>query len=202
MGAEPDPDREAEDALHRFVAGEGAAFDEVVRAHQDRVFRLAVSLLGGREDARDATQEAFLRAFRGLKHWRFEARPSTWLFRLTFNVCREMRRRGLRERIKRARWALLAAPWFPRGPGPAASEPDRPLGRLVDRLPARQREVIVLRIFEELSVVETANVLGVPEGTVKSNFSKAVASLRSRLAEAEQGKEAACRRRGRLKTTS
>ena len=63
------------------------------------------------------------------------------------------------------------------------AEGPEPLGRLVSRLPDRQREVVVLRVFEDLSVQETAAVLGVPEGTVKSNFFKAIEALRGRLRE-------------------
>ena len=65
----------------------------------------------------------------------------------------------------------------PEGEGPAAT--------LVAALPRRQREVVVLRVFTELSVAETAEVLGIPEGTVKSNFAKAIAALRGRLAREE-----------------
>lgn len=183
MRAQPDPDREAEDALRRFLAGDVGGFDPIVRSHQGRIFRLALALLGDREDARDAAQEVFLRAFGLLGSWRFEARLSTWLFRMTLNVCREMRRRRWSEAVKRWRWAFQAASWLPRAPGPASRRDGSSLERLVDRLPARQREVVVLRVFEELSVAETAEALGIPEGTVKSNYSKAIASLRSRLAE-------------------
>jgi RNA polymerase sigma factor (sigma-70 family) len=63
----------------------------------------------------------------------------------------------------------------------------------VDLLPPRQREVVVLRVFQELTIEETATVLGIPEGTVKSNFAKAVASLRARLQERERTVEAECR---------
>lgn len=172
-----------EQALRSFLAGESSAFDRIVRRHEDRVFRIALALLGDREDARDATQEVFLRAFRDLGRWRFESRLSTWLYRMTLNVSREVRRRRWREGLKQSRWRLLAAPLLPREAEASEPEAAGPLARLVQRLPERQREVVLLRVFEDLSVQETAAVLGVPQGTVKSNFFKAIESLRGRLRE-------------------
>ncbi len=184
------PESSENDWIRRFLDGDERAFDALVRAHQDRIYRLVLALLGEPEDARDAAQEVFLRAFRGLHGWRYEARLATWLYGVAVNVCREARRRRASERIKRKRWALLVAPFLARrgqavGSGAAS--------RLVDLLPPRQREVVVLRVFQELTIEETATVLGIPEGTVKSNFAKAVASLRARLQERERAVEAECR---------
>jgi RNA polymerase sigma-70 factor (ECF subfamily) len=173
---------ESDEALRRFAGGDDSAFEALVHAHQDHVFRLALALLGRRDDARDAAQEVFLRAFRGLRAFRFESRLSTWLHRLTVNVCRESRRKWWSEARKRGRWMRLMAPLA--RPGASAREAEALEGRagsLVAALPPRQREVVVLRVFADLSVAETADVLGVPEGTVKSNFAKAIAALRARL---------------------
>jgi RNA polymerase sigma-70 factor (ECF subfamily) len=170
-----------EQALRRFLAGDATAFDEIVRRHQDRVFRLAIAHLGDREEARDASQEVFLRAFRGLRRWRFEARVGTWLFRLTLNVCRELRRRRLSERLKQSRFLRLVWPTRQSEAEHPARGDTAGVGRLVDGLPPRQKEVVLLRVYQELSVAETAAVLGVPEGTVKSNFFKAMGTLRARL---------------------
>ena len=154
-------------------------FETLARAHQDRVYRWALALLGRREDARDATQEVFLRAFTGLQAWRFESRLTTWLFRVTLNVCREARRRGWRERLKQSRFLELVG--VHRSAAPAA-DPRLEVGStLLQALPPRQRQVVLLRIYEELSVAETAAVLGIPEGTVRSNFFKAVGRLRREL---------------------
>lgn len=192
-GADGAPEAD-ERALRLFLAGDEAGFEAIVHTHQDRVFRLALALLGRREDARDATQEVFLRAFRGLGRWRFEARLSTWLYRVTLNVCSEARRRRWSESSKAARFALLVLPFVrrhERAPDEAVE-----VAPLVAWLPPRQREVVVLRGLLELSVEEAAAVLGIPEGTVKSHFSQAKAALRNRLARQESKlapKEAACR---------
>jgi RNA polymerase sigma-70 factor (ECF subfamily) len=188
-GPEPDAD---EQALRRLVGGDAAAFDAIVRAHQDRVFRLARALLGGREDARDAAQEVFLRAFRGLPGWRFEARLSTWLYRLTLNVCREARRKRASELWKRGRFLALVAPLLARTRG-EPGEAQAGLAGLVDSLPPRQKEVVVLRIYEDLSVAETAELLRVPAGTVKSNYFKALQTLRRRVdARSAVARKATC----------
>ena len=178
-GSPVGPDDQDGPAIRQFLGGDVAGFEALARAHQDRVYRWALALLGRREDARDATQEVFLRAFTGLQAWRFESRLTTWLFRTTFNVCREARRRSWRERLKQARFLKLAAP---RAAAPAlpTSAPGA-CATLLQALPPRQRQVVLLRIYEELSVAETAAVLGIPEGTVRSNFFKAVGRLRREL---------------------
>jgi RNA polymerase sigma-70 factor (ECF subfamily) len=177
-GGEPEGDDEV---LRRLVDGDASAFDAIVRAHQDRVFRLALALLNGREDARDAAQEVFLRAFRGLHRWRFEARLSTWLYRLTLNVCREARRRRASEFWKRGRFLALVIPLAARRREAPVELPEAGLERLVEALPRRQREVVVLRVYEDLTIAEAAEVLGVPPGTVKSNYFRAIGALRRRL---------------------
>jgi RNA polymerase sigma-70 factor (ECF subfamily) len=180
VGGESEGDDEV---LRRLVKGDASAFDAIVRAHQDRVFRLALALLNRREDARDAAQEVFLRAFRGLSGWRFEARLTTWLYRLTLNVCRETRRRRASEFWKRGRFLALVAPLVARVRA-APELPEAGLERLVEALPPRQREVVVLRVYEDLTVAEAAEVLCVPPGTVKSNYFKAIGTLRRRLGAA------------------
>jgi RNA polymerase sigma-70 factor (ECF subfamily) len=178
-GAPPfGPDDPDGPAIRRFLDGDVAGFETLVRAHQDRVHRWALALLGRREDARDATQEVFLRAFTGLPAWRFESRLTTWLFRTTQNVCREVRRRGWRERLKQSRVLRLVVP---RPPAPPSGDGLGDGSRLLQALPPRQREVVLLRVYDELTVAETAAVLGIPEGTVRSNFFKAVARLRREL---------------------
>ena len=176
-GGPEDPDAAA---IRQFLGGDEVGFETLARLHQDRVYRWALALLGRREDARDATQEVFLRAFTGLKAWRFESRLTTWLFRVTLNVCREARRRSWRERLKQSRFLKLVV--VPRSATPAAHPSALETGSmLLDALPPRQRQVVLLRIYEELTVAEAAAVLGIPEGTVRSNFFKAVGRLRREL---------------------
>lgn len=170
----PDP---AAALAERARAGDASAFDGLVRAFGDRVYRMGIVLLGRREEARDLAQEVFLRAWRALPAWRPEAALSTWLYGIALNVSREFRRKSGRE--------IPEGEAAPDPAAPAGLSAGERLGVLeaVARLPDRQREVVTLRFFEGLSTAEAAGTLGTPEGTVKSNLSKAMDNLRRILGE-------------------
>lgn len=162
--------------IKRFQRGDTAAFEQFVTRHQDRIFRLATAQLYVTRDAADATQEVFLRAFTGLPGFRFGAEPFTWLYRATKNVCLEFNRRASRTT------PLEAADMLTTDAGVAGQLDAMNVGArvraVVARLPERQRDVVLLRIFEDLSVAETARALRCREGTVKALLSKAMNSLR------------------------
>lgn len=160
-----------EQLVRRFVAGDEAAFEAFVVRHQDRVYRMALALTGNPQDAADAAQEVFLRAYTGLAGFRFGAAPFTWLTRVARNVCSELRRK------QRAGGddpdALAAA-----DPSPGLHHAEaRRLRLWLDALPARQREAVVFRVLEEMSVAETARVMGCRQGTVKALTFKAMRAL-------------------------
>ncbi|MBT8099272.1 MAG: RNA polymerase sigma factor, partial [Gammaproteobacteria bacterium] len=119
-------------------------------------------------------QEVFVRGFKGLRSFRFRSAPFTWLYRTTRNVCNEF------NRVRRSE-PLDAEPrdWSKTPEGlVAVHEKAQRVREFVARLPERQREVVVLRIFEDLSVKEAAKLMGCREGTVKALLHKATASLR------------------------
>ncbi len=161
--------------VKRFQRGDRDAFEQFVRRHQDRLYRLASVWLFDAQAAADATQETCLRALTGLARFRHRARPTTWLFRMLKNVCHEFNRRHERGRAAREE---------PQSPGPETvvgqADSIAHVRRLVDGLPDRQRDVVVLRLFEELTVAETARVMNVRPGTVKAHLSKAMANLKKR----------------------
>lgn len=151
-----------------FQRGHVAAFDEWVKRHQDRVYRLARGWLRDESLAQDATQEAFMRSVEGLKSFRFSAEPFTWLYRTLRNVCHELNR-------TRPQASYEEQPDFASNPERLtvkANEASR-LRELVDQLPERQREVVYLRVFEELSIKTTAAVMDCRPGTVKALLSQA-----------------------------
>ncbi len=160
-----------------FKAGDPDAFDAIVRRFQDRIYRLACVWLYDEQQAGDAAQEVFLRGFKGLRKFRFRAAPFTWLYRTTRFVCNEFNR-------KRHGEPLEEEP-VDRGSTPLDDAADldtaRRVRKLVAKLPPRQREVVVLRIFEDLSVAETAKAMGCSEGTVKALLHKAMNSLKQRI---------------------
>ncbi len=160
--------------VKRFKSGDIHAFDAIVQRFQDRVFRLASVWLHDEQSAADVTQEVFVRGFKGLRKFRFRSEPFTWLYRVTRNVCREFNRTQRGE-------ALVDEPpdtsSVPEGQV-ASLDSARRVRDLVAKLPPRQREVVMLRIFEDLSVRETAGAMGCREGTVKALLHKATKALR------------------------
>lgn len=162
------------DLVRRFQRGDEAAFGDLVDRFSDRVFRLASVWLYDSQLAADAAQDVFVRAHRGLRRFRFKAAPFTWLYRTTKNVCYEYNNRRGFEPLPDE--PVSAAP-------PADSQLDQAtiaarIRTLVAQLPERQRDVVMLRIFEELSVEQTAKVMGCRPGTVKAHLHKAIERLK------------------------
>lgn len=160
--------------VREFKAGSASAFDAIIRRFQDRIYRLACVWLYDPQHADDAIQEVFLRAHKGLRRFHFRAAPFTWLYRTTRYVCNEFNRRRKTEPLDDE-------------PIDSSDSPDRQVTKidaatrvreLVAELPERQREVVIFRIFEELSVRETASAMGCREGTVKALLHKATKRLR------------------------
>ena len=163
--------------VKRFKSGDATAFDAIVQRFQDRVFRLACVWLYDDQSAADVTQEVFVRGYKGLRSFRFRSAPFTWLYRTTRNVCNEY------NRVRRAE-PLDDEPHDPDSAPESdvsAYESARQVRQLVAGLPERQREVVVLRIFEDLSVKETAQSMGCREGTVKALLHKATEKLKTKL---------------------
>lgn len=166
--------------VREFKSGDPDAFDAIVRRFQDRIYRLACVWLFDAQHADDATQEVFVRAYDGLRRFGFRAQPFTWLYRTTRYVCNEFNR-------KRPMESLEAEPPDSKSNPQRAADADdisKRVRELVAGLPERQREVVLLRIFEDLSVAETANAMGCREGTVKALLHKATQRLRSDAHEA------------------
>lgn len=197
--AEPLSDREA---VRRARAGDRDAFGVLVERHQARVYRLAVRVLRDEELARDAVQEAFLKAYTGLR--RFEGRSSfyTWLYRLAMNLCLDFRRRDrstLRVDLPEVAQSLeigsgartLAgddAAGRAQDEGPVRSleraELRGAVARAIEALPHAARETLVLREVEGLSYAEIAQALAIPKGTVMSRLHYARKRVQEALREA------------------
>jgi len=178
---EPASEAEFDDALVvRARRGDRVAQAELVRSLQDVWFRFCVGRLRSPEDARDAAQETALRFLKGLAGARGGSTVRTWSLGIALNVCREMCRKHDGEHVD------LAAVAEPMADGESLdAEFDRwerslRLHELLETLTGRQREVVLLRFFEGLSVTETATAMGCAEGTVKAMLSQALTALRSR----------------------
>ncbi len=180
-----------EQVADRAVAGDRDAFGELVRRWEGRIYRLAYGMLGCTEEARDATQETFLAAYRNLKHFRGDAQVSSWLHRIAVNQCISRQRR-----VKaRPETALLDGDEPPGDEqlwatdathaSPAATternEKAAAVQRAVAALPMELREIVVLKEFEELTFQQIADRLGIPLSTVKSRLYTALKQLRLKL---------------------
>lgn len=174
-----------EQLVRAFKAGDAQAFDAIVRRFQDRIFRLACVWLYDQQHAADVAQEVLVRGYKGLRRFRFRSAPFTWLYRTTKNVCNEFNRRRQSESLADE-------------PGDTSSIPERQVvdydsarqvRSYVADLPPRQREVVMLRVFEDLSVKETAAAMACREGTVKALLHKATANLKLIMNEAESNDE-------------
>lgn len=174
------------------LRAEHEAFAQIMRRHNQRLFRTARAILRDDAEAEDALQEAYLQAYRALPEFRGEAALSTWLVRIVANEALGR----LRKRARRAQ--VIPFGTEPgRNPEDAVmdesndAQPERAAARAqarrlietrIDALPDSFRAVFVLRALEELTVEETAAALGIPEPTVRTRYFRARALLREALA--------------------
>ena len=183
--------------VDRFRNGDQAAFDEMVTRYWDRIFSMVHQLLRNQQDAEEVTQDAFIRAHRGLVNFRGESAFSTWLYQIATNLARN--RYWYWWRRKRDKSVSFDAP--------VSSENDMTLADIIpaevetpdditvttefvdriakgmEKLSAKHREILVLRNIKNLSYEEIADILKISVGTVKSRIARARESLRSKLGE-------------------
>jgi RNA polymerase sigma-70 factor, ECF subfamily len=176
----------------RVAAGDEAAFEDLVGRYQQRAYRVAWSILRDTEEARDLSQEAFVRLFQTAGSFRGRARFSTWFYRLLVNLCLDHRR-------KHRWWHQVFAREERAGPDEASpldqqpavsADPVEALGRertlarvweMVQHLSPQQRAVLALHVQEELPMSEVAHVMGCAEATARVHLHRALATLRATL---------------------
>ena len=186
------PDAPDAELARRVSGGETAAFEILMRRHNRTLFRTARAILRDDAEAEDALQEAYLQAYRAIGAWREESKLSTWLARIVANEAL-MR---LRKQARRAEIVPLQSSATLEGMNEIpdtdmTKTPERQAQRVemrrlletqIDSLPDDYRAVFMLRAVEELSVEETAAVLGIPPATVRSRLFRARSLLREGLA--------------------
>lgn len=161
--------RAAEDIelLNRYLQGDVAAFDELVRAHEDRVFGICLRMMRDRDAALDAVQETFVTVFRKADRYQAKAAFSTWLYRVAVNTCYDQLRKA-----KRRRTEPLPEATDPADPksgdliNAAELRPD--IERALQKLPVEFRSAVVLVDLEGLALEQAGHILEVPVGTIKS----------------------------------
>jgi RNA polymerase sigma-70 factor, ECF subfamily len=170
------------DLIERFKKGDLSAFEALVRKYQDRVYNLCRYMLKDREDAQDAAQDVFLKAYGGLKHFRPESSLYTWIYRIAVTTCLDYRRKSRREAFRSEPLTedLPSNERYPEQLYESGEIPDS-IQLALQKLPEKLRAAIVLREIEELSYEEIAEVLHTSAGTVKSRISRAREELRHLL---------------------
>lgn len=184
MEADMTQPAETEDELlvRRFASGDLSAFDHIVKRHQQRVAKLAWRLLGWTDEAEDVVQDVFLAAYKKLADFRGQASLGSWLTAITINKCRTWRRRRL------LRWKIQSAALLDghacldeKNESTIDQETCDQLRRIIQKLPAKLREVIILRYLEEMSIMEMTAVLHITENTVHVRLNRARTRLREHL---------------------
>jgi RNA polymerase sigma-70 factor (ECF subfamily) len=180
-----------EELVRSARAGDTKAFEVLAERHQQKAYHIAFGFARDREEAKDLSQDAFLKAFMNLKN--FDGRSSfyTWFYRILVNVCLDHKRR----------WSGRASEEFnesvenqlePSHPSAATTTPDRAVmasqlsrkvGVALEALPPNQRTAFILKNHQGLSIKEIAEVMQTAEGTVKVHLHRAVKALRVNLAE-------------------
>jgi RNA polymerase sigma-70 factor (ECF subfamily) len=177
-----DPDDRVLAQRHR--EGDRSAFEEIVARHKRVVYLTARRLLQSHEDADEAAQVAFVRAWRALDRFRGESSLRTWLVRIVLNVAKTMRSSArptealdLSER--------LADPRVGPEERIGLEQSRRRVREAVAGLPPRQREAVTLKLFSEMTCKEVAMAMGLSEGAVKAHLHQATANLRRSMASSE-----------------
>jgi RNA polymerase sigma-70 factor (ECF subfamily) len=172
--------------------GNPGCFEDLVRAEAPRAIRLAHRLVGNRADAEEIAQEAFLRFISGIKTFRGECSIGTWIYRTVTRLAIDhLRRERLRQQLFFFRKSedepepmeYVADSRPDPGECVIGAETGQRLARAMEKLPSRQRAVLVLRHQEGLPLKEIACLLGLEEGTVKAHLHRAVTRLRRELGE-------------------
>ena len=167
--------------IQRVLEGDVEAFSRLVDLHYARCARVAFRILGNREDAEEAIQDAFLRAFKALGDYEDRERFSAWLTRILVNQCRTVlartkRRDALFADVDPQRLDFTVTMESLDGGWPE-------LEHVLERLPAEQREAIVLKYADDLTYEEMSRVTGAGESALKMRVQRAFARLRALLQE-------------------
>ena len=180
--------------IKKAQTGDLAAYGELIRRHQDRVYNMAFKMLNSPEDAKDASQDVFVRVFKSLSSYDFRASYTTWLYRVATNVCLDM----LRKRSKELQRNL---PFGEEKVSEKHMRDDRPspeevyiereklkdLRKAVSDLPEDYRMALILHHYQGLGYKEVAEVLKLPENTVATRIYRAKKMLKMKLLGGEAG---------------
>jgi RNA polymerase sigma-70 factor (ECF subfamily) len=177
-----------EELVARSQGGDLESFNQLVVRWERPIYALAYRTIGREEDARDVCQETFLRAFRALKGFKGQAKFSSWLYRITLNLCRDWIRRERRQPVAQAPEGVdlleLASEQTPSESIEdlvARHEISQAVARAMAELPEEQRTAIILKEYHGLTFQEIADMLDCPLSTVKTRLYQGLSVLRRQL---------------------
>ncbi len=180
-------DQDADGALvERYLAGEMAAFDEIMIRYERQIYRVCYRFVENREDAMDLAQEVFIKAFEHLPTFRRESSLKTWLYRIAINHCIN--------HVKKHSQAFVEVTEYTGSSHPQAQrqledqEQRQHFRRMVQHLPPKQKAILELRINEQLSYEEIARISGRSVSTIKASVFFALAKLRKLVKDPKIGK--------------
>ena len=179
-----------EELVARSKTGDTESFNQLVKRWERPIFALAYRTLGREEDARDVTQETFLRAFRALSGFKGDAKFSSWLYRIALNLCRDWMRKERRapmvsvpEGVEVEQLAADHGPAETVEDLAARAELSREVAKAMAHLPEEQRHAIILKEYHGLTFQEIADLMRCPLSTVKTRVYQGLSTLRKRLGE-------------------
>lgn len=181
-GEAPRDPRQAEQAtIEACQRGEREAFDELVLRYQKGIYGLCYRYVSNHEDAGDLTQEVFVRAWRAIGRFRGQSSFSTWLYRIGVNACLNFRAKRRLETRELPEALPDSRPGVDRRL--EADDRARRVRAAVERLPEKQRATLILKVYQDLTHKEVAEILGSTVGTVKANLFHALGNLRKLVTE-------------------
>jgi RNA polymerase sigma factor CnrH len=185
-------ERSDRELMAALVQGDRDALSALMERHYRRIYRVALGYLRDPDEALDVVQETFVKAFQNAARWDARSEVAPWLTRIGINQAidryRRVRRRRLSEQPLADGPADHDARWSDRAPSPERQALGHELGARIAGalrgLPERQRQIVVLRHYDDMTLDEIAVTLGLSLGTVKSSLHRAIHRLRDRLREA------------------
>ena len=184
--------------VNRFKKGEDEIFAELVKRYQKKVYNTTYRMLGNKEDASDLAQESFLKVYKNLHRFQGRSSFSTWLFKITANLCRDELRKRQRDLDTSSLSKTLELNEGEVEPQIADDtfNPEKislnqemrfKIQEVINRLPLKQKEVIVLREIQGFTYEKIAEILDIALGTVKSRISRARRKMKDSLHQIVKG---------------
>jgi len=178
--------------VERCRHGDEGAFNQLVERHKREAYQIALRLTGSHEDARDLAQDAFIRCYRSMENFRGECSFRTWLYRIVVNLgLNYLKSPRVSRRTELPEGTMDRIPDGGRAADQAAAleraQRSEQLRAAIDRLPPKQKQTLILKVYSELKYEEISEVMRCPVGTAKANFYHAVKRLRELLGDEEQG---------------